>query len=302
MFRLGAFTDEISQDLERACRVCAEFGVEGLEIRGVWQTPCQELTDAQVRDIKRIAADYGRVVCSIASPFGKCELDDSAEVAKHMDYLRRCGDIARELDCTLVRGFAFWKHDAREKPWGQMIGAYAPAPAILEEKGIVLGLENEAACYVGTAQHLRYFLDALGCPRIKALWDPANHVQDPEGTNVPAYPDSFNLIRNDLVHVHVKDAAPTPDGDVPNVFMGAGICRWKEQFAALADDGYAGFCSLETHVNPDRCPPEIMAKYGHYLTGEGREGASRVCLAWIRDALHPFHGNLDSDVGELQTQ
>lgn len=285
MFRLGAFTDEISQDLERACRVCVAFGVEGLEIRGVWQTPCQELTDAQVRDIKRIAADHGRVVCSIGSPFGKCELDNPAEVAKHMDFLRRCGDIARELDCTLVRGFAFWGHGAREKPWRRMFDAYAPVPGILEEKGIVLGLENEAACYVGTAQHLRTFLDGLACPRIKALWDPANHVQDPDGTDIPTCPESYDLIKADLVHVHVKDAAPASDGKVPNVFMGTGICRWKEQFAALERDGYAGFCSLETHVNPETCPPEVLAKYGQHLTGEGREGASKVCLAWIHDAL-----------------
>ncbi len=285
MFRLGAFTDEISQDLECACQVCSEFGVEGLEIRGVWQTPCQELFDAQVRDIKRIAADHGIVVCSIASPFGKCELDQPAEVAKHMDYLRRCGDIARELDCTLVRGFAFWGHGAREKPWERMLDAYSPVPAILDEKGIVLGLENEAACYVGTAQHLRTFLDRFACSRVKALWDPANHVQDPDGTSVPAYPDGYDLVKADLVHVHVKDAAPAPDGGVPNVFMGMGICKWKEHFAALERDGYAGFCSLETHVSPEQFPPSLAAKYGQYLSSEGREGASKVCLAWIRDTI-----------------
>lgn len=285
MFRLAAFTDEISQDLERVCRVCNEFGVEGLEIRSVWDTPCQELTDAQVRDIKRIAADYGVIVCSIASPFGKCELDQPSEIARHMDILRRCGDIARELDCSLVRGFAFWGHGAREKPWERMFEAYVTVPAILEEQGITLGLENEAACYVGTARHLRTFLDRFACQRIKAIWDPANHVQDPDGTHIPAHPDGYDLLKADLIHVHVKDAAPAADGSVPNVFMGTGICRWKEQFAALKQDGYAGFCSLETHVNPEQFPPDLAARYGQYLTGEGREGASKVCLAWIRDAL-----------------
>jgi sugar phosphate isomerase/epimerase len=67
--------------------------------------------------------------------------------------------------------------------------------------------------------------------------------------------------------------------------MGTGICRWKEQFQILKDDGYSGFCSLETHVNPAQFPPDMAARYAAYLTGEGREGASKVCLAWIRDAL-----------------
>ena len=285
MFKLGSFTDEISQDLERACAVCAEFGLEGVEIRGVWDTPCQELTDAQVRDIKRITADHGLVVCSIASSFGKCELDRPDEIARHMDYLRRCSDIGLELGCTLVRGFAFWGHGAREKPWDAMLSAYAPVPGILDEKGTFLGLENEASCYVGTAGHTRRFLDSLQCNRVKAVWDPANHVHDPDGMDVPTYPDGYDTIKADIVHVHVKDAAPGPDGKVRGRFMGMGRCLWKEQFQALKDDGYAGFCSLETHVNPEDFPEELRDRYAQYLTGEGREGASKVCLAWIRDAL-----------------
>lgn len=285
MFKLGSFTDEISQDLERACQVCWDFGVEGVEIRGVWDTPCQELTDEQVNEVRRITSDYGLVVCSIASPFGKCELGAPQEVAAHMDHLRRCSDIAQELGCNLVRGFAFWGHGAREKPWDRMLEAYEPVPGILEEKGTILGLENEASCYVGTAGHTRTFLDRLGCDRVKATWDPANHVHDPDGADVPTYPDGYNLIRDDIVHVHVKDAGPGPDGKVRGMFMGRGLCHWQEQFQALKDDGYSGFCSLETHVNPEDFPEELAGRYGRHLTGQGREGASKVCLAWIRDII-----------------
>lgn len=285
MFKLGAFTDEISQDLAKACDVCAEFGVKGAEIRGVWETPCQKLLDAQVLEIERIVNEHGMTVCSVASPFGKCELEDTAAVADHMDILRRCSDIALELGCNLVRGFAFWGHGRREKPWDLILKAFEPVPGILEDKGIVLGLENEAACYVGTAVHTRKFLDLLRCNRVKVIWDPANHVQDVEGLETPVFPEGYELIRPDLVHVHVKDAAPAPDGKVPNVFMGAGICRWQEQFQALKRDGYQGFCSLETHVRPESLPSGMMAQYGRWLSGDDRESASRVCLAWIRDTL-----------------
>lgn len=284
MFKLGAFTDEISQDLAHACSVCNEFGVTGAEIRRVWGIGCHKLTDAQVRDVKRIITDHAMVLCSVGSPFGKCDLDSPAEVAEHMDILRRCSDVGLELGCSLVRGFAFWKR-SDTPPWDAMLKAYEPVPAILEEKGTVLGLENESACYVGTAGHTRTFLDRLGCPRVKAVWDPANHVQDPDGASTPAYPDGYAAIRKDIVHVHVKDAAPDSTGAVPNVFMGAGIVGWERQFQALKDDGYAGFVSLETHVMPDRFPRELEARYAGYLTGEGREGASKVCLAWIRDTL-----------------
>lgn len=284
MFQLAAFTDEISQDLEHACKVCREFGVTGVEIRGVWDTNVSAFTDAQVREVKRITSDLGIPVCSVASPFGKCELDSVAEVARHIDLLRRCADIALELECGLVRGFTFWGHGATEKPWDSIIKAYDPVPDVLTEKEIILGIENEAACFIGTADDLRLFLDRMACPRIKAIWDPANHVHDPAGTT-PCFPEGYALLKGDIVHVHVKDAAAGADGTVLGVFMGQGAVDWEAQFQALKDEGYDGFVSLETHVDPDDFPEELIPEYGQFLTGEGREGASRVCLAWIRNAM-----------------
>jgi len=286
MFKLGAFTDEISRDLVQACAVLREFGAEGAELRNVWETSAQDFTPEQVREAKQILADDGIAVCSIGSGFGKCDMDDAQQVADHMDLLRRAADVGLELGCGMVRGFAFWdREQVDEKPWDRMLAAYEPVPAILEEKGVVLGLENEASCYVGTAGHTRTFLDMLGCDRIKAIWDPANHVQDPQGRDVASYPDGYGLVKDDLVHVHVKDAAPDGEGGMPNVFLGMGICHWQEQLQAFKDDGYEGYISLETHVNPERFPEELRAKYGQYLSGEGREGASKVCLAWLRDAM-----------------
>jgi sugar phosphate isomerase/epimerase len=285
MFKLGAFTDEISQDLAYACRVCKDFGVTGAEIRNVWDTNVSKLTETQVRDVKSILADHGMVACSIGSPFGKCELDNPEETAEHMDMLRRLCDLAHELDAPFVRGFAFWGHGARQKPWDRMLAAFEPVPGILEEKRGILALENEAACYVGTAGHLRTFLDGLQCDRIKAVWDPANHVQDPDGDGTPPYPDGYELIRGGVVHVHVKDALVEPDGTRPNVFLGMGSVDWHAQFAALAQDGYDGYVSLETHVNPARFPEQLAARYAQYLTGEDGEAASKVCLAWMRDAM-----------------
>ena len=285
MFKLAAFTDEITQDLERACVVCQEFGVKGVEIRGVWETPCHKLSETQVQTIRRLTNDYGLVVCSIASPFGKCELESAVERAEHMDILRRCADIGKELNCNLIRGFAFWGHGQRIKPWDKMLAAYDPVPAILEEKDIVLGLENEAACYVGTGQHTRIFLDRLQCSRVKAVWDPANHVHDPDGRDIPSFPDGFDAVKKDMVHVHMKDAQIDTDGMPQNAFMGDGLCNWRDQFRALAEYSYEGYCSLETHVRQESLPESMVPRYRKFLTGEGREGASKVCLAWIRDTL-----------------
>ena len=286
MFKLGSFTDEISQDLGHACEVCVQYGVKGAEIRRAWEVQCQDMNPGQVKEVKRIVDDHGLTICSLATSFGKCDLYNPEEVAQHMDMLRRCGDIAHEWGCQLVRGFAFWDRDqVAQKPWDDIFRAYEPVPGILEEKDITLGLENEAATFVGTAGHARHLLDHIKCPRIKATWDPANHVQDPQGTDIPTFPDGYGLLKPDIVHVHVKDAAPAGDGTVPNVFLGMGRCHWEAQLQALKDDEYTGYISLETHVRPGRFPADFQAKYGHHLIGENREPASRVCLAWLGDAI-----------------
>jgi sugar phosphate isomerase/epimerase len=286
MFKLAAFTDEISKDLEEACKVLLEFGGSGAELRGLWDTSINEMSDADVSQVKAVLNDHGITAVSMGSCFGKCDLDSPSEVATHMDLLRRCSDIGLELGCTLVRGFAFWDHDqVDEKPWDKMLKAYEPVPAILEEKGTILGLENEAACYVGTAGHTRTFLDRLGCDNVKAIWDPANHVQDPQSEGIVSCPDGYALVKDDMVHVHVKDAIIEADGTRPNVFLGMGLCNWKEQLQAFKDDGYEGYISLETHVNPERFPEELQAKYGHYLTSDDRGAATKVCLAWLRDTM-----------------
>ena len=151
--------------------------------------------------------------------------------------------------------------------------------------GIYLGLENEAACYVGAAQHARTFFDKLQCPRVRLIWDPANHYQDPQGDGIPAFPEGYELVKADLVHVHAKDAAETHGGKRPNVFLGAGACSWPAQLQALKDDGYDGYVSLETHVKPEQFPEAYRERYGQHLEGSEREAASKVCLAWLRDTI-----------------
>ncbi len=281
MFKLAAFTDEISHDLERACKVCREFGVVGAELRGVWDKLPHEWTRDQVREIRSILTDNGLSVCSIASPFGKCDVSDATEVAEHMNILRASAAVARELDCSIVRGFAFWRKGDK-KPWDAMVKAYSAVSGILEDEGVMLGLENEYQCHVGTAAHARYFLDRLQCPHVKIIWDPTNHIQDPDGPAMRPFPEGYRLIRKDIIHVHAKDAALAPDGTFPNVFLGTGAVNWGRQLQALKDDGYDGYLSLETHITSEQFPESLRSAYGRYLTDDPHEGASKVCLAWLR--------------------
>jgi len=284
MFKLAAFTDEVSQDFQTAVNVCEEYGVLGVEIRSVWDKPPHKLTDDDLSRMRGMLADAGIVTACIASPFLKCDLGDAAAYDEHLQILRRCCEMARRMGTGIIRGFTFWRVDGlTDDQFGQILDGFVEPCRILAGEGMRLGIENEHSCNVGTGAELRRFLDALwdrgpeGCQRIGGIWDPANQIF---AKAEPPFPDGYNVIKDDIIHVHIKDAAWTGDECVC-VEVGTGEIDYPAQFAALKDDGYHGFCSLETHWRPVALSEEEVKRPGGSAYSESGEYASRVCLANI---------------------
>src|SRR5258708_39658840 len=73
-FKVAVITDEISQDFDHACSVGSkEFGMQWVEIRGMWNKGLQALTDAEIGDALKILAKYNLRVTDIASPLFKVD-------------------------------------------------------------------------------------------------------------------------------------------------------------------------------------------------------------------------------------
>src|SRR3972149_383370 len=87
MFKLAVFTDEVSQDFGRVIRVADEYGLDGLEIRSVWNHGPEQLGESEIALMKKMLADARLEVCCVASPFFKCELDSDDEYRRHLEIL-----------------------------------------------------------------------------------------------------------------------------------------------------------------------------------------------------------------------
>ena len=288
MFKLASFTDEISQDFQRAVDVCKEYGVVGAEIRSVWDKPPQALTDQDLDRMLDILGEAGMVTACIASPFFKCDFGDRAAYDEQLAILRRCCEIARKMGTDIIRGFTFWRVEGlTDEQHGQIVQCFEEPCRILEGENMRLGIENEHSCNVGTGAELRRFLDALadaghaGADRIGGIWDPANQVFAQE--EVP-YPDGYEVIKDDIIHCHIKDAEWQGD-QCACVPVGDGAIDYPAQFAALVSDGYEGFCSLETHWRPTALTEEEIKRPGGAAYSESGEYASRVCLDNIKRML-----------------
>ncbi len=271
--KLALFTDEVSQDLEKALRLAVRHGCEGVEIRSVWDTPVPKLSAEQVKEIKALLDSYGLKCAAIASPVFKCELDDPAAQAEHLEFLRRCIGIGQELGTNIIRVFAFWRRGPAEEVWERVKAQFAPAIPIAEAEGALLGIENEPSTYSGTAAEVRRLIEEMDSPAVRAIWDPGNEVHVPD---LIPYPDSYRLVAPFMVHMHIKDGVRIPETKV--VPVGDGIVDWLGQFAELKRVGYDGYLSMETHWRPQQLTEEQMNKPGGASFSEG--GNTRPTCAW----------------------
>jgi sugar phosphate isomerase/epimerase len=286
MFRLACFTDEISQDLSRALDVCREFGLDGIELRSAWERGPHNFTEDEIARVEHLVGESGLQVACIAAPFYKCEIEDADAREAHLGILRSSIALAKRLGAPIVRGFTFWRSvDPDDALLDRIAGLLAEPARILDGEGATLGIENEAACHVGSAQELHALLARLDTPRIQAIWDPSNQVYMDDSVPLP-FPQGYELLRSRIAHVHVKDSKRLPAGERTHTPVGEGMSEWPDQFAALLRDGYAGYCSLETHWRPTaELTEEVMNRPGGSAYTEGAEAGSRICLANIQQML-----------------
>jgi sugar phosphate isomerase/epimerase len=112
-----------------------------------------------------------------------------------------------------------------------------------QKHDLIIGIENEHACNIATAQETAKVLAAIDHENLQVVWDPANAYVSGERP----YPNGYRLLDvSRIAHVHAKDCKL--NGHKP-IWGPLGECDidWKGQLDALAADGYTGYINLETH-------------------------------------------------------
>ncbi|HHU78303.1 MAG TPA: sugar phosphate isomerase/epimerase, partial [Clostridiales bacterium] len=243
MFRLGVITDEVSQDLKAAIDFALEFGLRGLEIRTAGGKNIMDMTTDEVKEIRKMADGSGLEVPSISSPVFKCDLADEETVRKHMDGLKKCLDFSGILEASVIRFFDFLYNENHILPDEQRYEKLHLAADLAEPYSITLALENEPIVYSSTFSNISETVRTLGRHNVKALYDPGNAVYC--DSSEPPYPEGYELIRDILCHIHIKDAKRVK-GEVVSTDLGEGAVDYRGIFQRLFDDGYEGYIILET--------------------------------------------------------
>jgi L-ribulose-5-phosphate 3-epimerase len=269
--RLSVITDEISQDFDRALEVCEDLGVRTVELRAIGGANVVSHDQSSLQRIKATLDNRDFEVCAISSPFLKCHLygNGTPQGAMHFaspasreeqwDVLERSLSVARLLGAPVVRAFSFWRVPDPASVSEEVVKALAEAVERVQEAGLKLALENEHECNVGTGAEAGWILGRISSPSFGLVWDPGNEAM----MGSKPFPGGYSHVRSRVIHVHLKDV----DDEGNWTKVGAGIIDYPGQLRALAEDGYVGVLSLETH----------------YETADGGlEGATRESVAAIR--------------------
>jgi L-ribulose-5-phosphate 3-epimerase len=272
-FRIAVINDELGQDFGRSCEVASrEFGMEWLELRGMWNKNILHLDATEVAEARRILERYKLRVTDIASPLFKVDWPDAPKSKfspkgsqfkadftfdQQGEVLDRSIALAKAFNTDRVRCFDFWRLED-SAPYRVAINEKlleaANTASTLE---IILILENEFACNTATGAEAAQTLAAVQSPALMVNWDPGNAAARGENP----YPTGYNLLPKDRIgHCHCKDIkeiAKTADSKEPGwAAMGSGVIDWVGQFAALKRDGYHYAVSLETHWRGAGTPEE----------------------------------------------
>jgi len=259
-FRVAVITDEITQDFDKACFVASrEFGMQWVEIRGLWDKNLMNLTPAQIAEAQRILKKYGLRVTDIGSPLFKVDWP-SAPTSKFSpkgdqfnanfgfeqqpEVLEKCIEVAQAFQTDRVRGFDFWRLE-NQAPYRSAIDAkLAEAAKQLAKHNLLFVLENEHACNTATGAEAAKTLAAVPASNFMLNWDPGNAAAAGE---VP-FPNGYvQLPKQRIGHCHCKDIVLKQDGGFEWAAMGKGTIDWVGQFRALKRAGYTHGVSLETH-------------------------------------------------------
>lgn len=257
--RLAAITDEFSpDDLDGALDGMAKVGMTGAELRVVGGRNMLDLSDAEIDRVRAQVASRGMTIVALASPLLKCVLPDSPPLDSRVQHdvfgsaytyedqprlAARAFEIAARLGTRVIRVFSYWRTVDPPACFDRVAEALRALGDQAGARGLVIGLENEHACNVGTGAEAAQVLSMVDHPAVGLVWDPANASILGE----TPFPDGYAAVQpGRIAHVHAKDCV-VADHKPTWGPVGEMAVDWRGQVAALRRDGYDGWVSLETH-------------------------------------------------------
>ena len=155
-------------------------------------------------------------------------------LSRHFKLFKHTVEIAKVLEIRYIRLFSFFLDAAKVEEYrAEVMRRIKEFCNYVKGSDIVLLHENEKGIYGDTAERCLEIFKTMNSRNFKLIFDPANFVQ----CGVETFPHAFNMLKNFVVYMHIKDARKE-DGEV--VPSGYGDGHIQEILARLHKRGYEG--------------------------------------------------------------
>lgn len=267
LFKTSVITDEISQDFEVACQLASSQGLSAVEVRSVYDTAPEELSDKQIEKITGIAANYGLGISALCSSVLKCKQGEENDLQ-----LNKAVSVAKKLGCKVLRAFTYFADGNYDE--GKLVKKLQQYADILSRDGLVLALENEPSVNASSGEKVRNLVEKVNRKNVGALWDPGNNLYGEKEKPL----DGYQKVKQDVVHVHLKDAVQK-DGKAQGVALGAGELDLVAQLKQLVKDNYQGYVTVETHYKKNSAISDdlLLRPFGSAFSEGGYE-STEECI------------------------
>jgi len=257
-WKLGIIADELTDKLEEALPFFSAYHLHWCELREMWGRNIMNSSQEDLDRAKKLIGKHDLQVSDIASPIFKWNLPQMPARAEEKRDAYKAGfveedanplleesfKLARFFGTRQVRIFSYWRAKEPEKAYPLVRDRLAQAAKMALKNDMVLVLENEHTCNIGTGREMGSLLKEIGSPGLRGNWDPGNAAMLEE----TPYPDGYRAVKGLFSHMHIKDVRKSAaSGKKEWAPVGGGYIDWKGQIQALRQDGYQGTMSLETH-------------------------------------------------------
>lgn len=240
-FIITGFSDEIAADLKIQMDELEKLGISNIEMRGVNGKSLVKHSLEEVEDIKKELDKRGFKISAIGSPIGKSKINDEFE--PELELFKHTVEIAKILNTKYIRVFSFYIPEGEEAAAyrDEVMRRFNEFVKVLDGTDIIMLHENERGIYGDIPERCMDLFQTVNSKHFKGIIDIGNFVKAGVKNNLEAY----ELIKNEIVYVHVKDALPSEPHFVP---IGEGSGMAKEIFTALYGDQRDYYLSIEAHL------------------------------------------------------
>jgi sugar phosphate isomerase/epimerase len=241
---LSAFADEVTDDFEGQVAFLVSEHIGFIEIRFVNKKNVMDLTQVELREVKRLMDDQGVRVSAIGSPIGKVGIEEP--FGPHLDKFRHAIELALFFGAPFIRIFSYYLPAEGDIAAyrSEVLDRMAKKVELLHSTNLVMVHENERDIYGSSAENCVDMVRSIGSLQFRLAYDPANFVWGEKIRN--NFDACWPLMKPYVVHVHIKDWKLENEhaGSMP----GEGDAQIRELLGDLLKMEYKGFLTVEPHL------------------------------------------------------